>query len=152
MDQLAIVLKVPHVFPSVLDRYLCKGFDYSRDGQVDSVRGAFFMIRREVIDRIGGLDERYFVWFEEVDYCKQVKGAGWKVMYAPAGNCIDYVGKSFSQVPRGKTQRYFRSSMLKYFRKWHPFWQYLVLAAAWPFGMLITLAFNAAGMKGRVKT
>jgi hypothetical protein len=130
-DQLAITLKIPHIFPGVLNRYIIRDFDYSSEGEVDSIRGAFFMIRREVIERVGGLDERYFIWFEEVDYCKQVKKAGWKVMYTPIAQCMDYVGKSFSQVPRGKTQKYFRDSMLKYFYKWHPAWQYWILRISW---------------------
>lgn len=134
-DQLAIVLKLPHVFPGILNHYLNhylnNDFDYSREAEVDSIRGSFFMIRREVIEKLGGLDERYFVWFEEVDYCRQVKNAGWKVMYTPAAECVDYVGKSFSQLPRGRTQVYFRDSMLKYFAKWHPGWRYWLLRAAW---------------------
>ena len=109
-NQLAIVLKLPHLLPRILNHYFPPvadplsagniGFDYAKEAEVDSVRGSFFMIRREVIDELGGLDERYFVWFEEVDYCRQAKSAGWKVMYTPVAKCIDHVGKSFSQVPR----------------------------------------------------
>ena len=65
LDQLAIVLKIPHLYPEVLDTYLEKDFDYEKQSEVDSVRGAFFMIRREVLDAIGRLDQRYFIWF----YC-----------------------------------------------------------------------------------
>lgn len=135
-DQLMIVLKVPHVLPFVLDKYLMKDFDYAKEAPVDSIRGSFFVIRREALNVIGKLDERYFIWFEEVDYCRQVKKAGLRVFYTPAAQCIDYVGKSFSQVGRGKTQQYFRDSMLKYFKKWHPAWQYWILKAAWPIGMI----------------
>ncbi|MFW5888500.1 MAG: glycosyltransferase family 2 protein [Patescibacteria group bacterium] len=130
-DQMAITLKIPHIFPGVLNNYIIKDFDYSEEREVDSIRGSFFAIRKEVIEEIGGLDERYFIWFEEVDYCRRVKEAGWKVMYTPAATCVDYVGKSFIQVPKGKTQKYFRDSMLKYFRKWHPAWQYWVLKILW---------------------
>jgi len=137
-DQLAIVLKLPHIFPQILNQYLMKNFDYSKEAEVDSIRGSFFMIRREIIDKIGLLDERYFIWFEEVDYCKQAKKAGFKIMYTPITKCIDYIGQSFKQVKRGKTQIYFRNSMLKYFRKWHPAWQYWILKLTWPIGIFIT--------------
>ena len=137
-DQLAIVLKLPHIFPQILNQYLMKNFDYSKEAEVDSIRGSFFMIRREIIDKIGLLDERYFIWFEEVDYCKQAKKAGFKIMYTPITKCIDYIGQSFKQVKRGKTQIYFRNSMLKYFRKWHPAWQYSILKLTWPIGIFIT--------------
>jgi len=147
LDQLAIVLKIPHVFPSILNKYLAKNFDYTKSIEVDSIRGSFFMIRREVIEKIGGLDERYFVWFEEVDYCKQVKNLGYKIMYTPNVECVDFVGKSFSQVPRGKTQKYFKDSMLKYFKKWHPRWQYYILKLVWPVGLFIAWASHKLKIK-----
>ncbi|MDA3840517.1 MAG: glycosyltransferase family 2 protein [Patescibacteria group bacterium] len=145
LDQLAIVLKIPHVYPEVLDKYLMKDFDYNKESEVDSVRGSFFMIRKEVIDAIGKLDERYFIWFEEVDYCKRVINAGMKVVYNPGAKCVDYVGKSFSQVKRGRTQEYFRNSMLEYFSKWGNWFEFVVLYLAWPIGKL--LAFVADTLK-----
>lgn len=146
LDQLAVVLKIPHVYPEILDNYLMRDFDYAKEADVDSVRGAFFMIRREVIDAIGKLDERYFVWFEEVDYCKRVINAGMKVVYNPEAKCIDYIGKSFSQVKRGRTQDYFRNSMLEYFSKWGNWFEFLVLYLAWPVGKF--LAFIFSGIEG----
>lgn len=151
-DQLAIILKLPHLFPAVLNKYLLKEFDYSKEAEVDSIRGSFFMIRREVIDKLGGLDERYFVWFEEVDYCRQAKRAGWKVMYAPEVKCVDYIGKSFLQVRRGKAQEYFRDSMLKYFKKWHPAWQYWILKMAWPIGIFLARIGELVNSRGRART
>ncbi len=130
-DQLAIVLKLPHIYPKILDNYLQSDFDYSKESEVDSIRGSFFMIRKETLKQVGDLDERFFIWFEEVDYCRRCKQSGWKTMYNPQARCIDYVGRSFSLLKRGVTQEYFRDSMLKYFRKWHPWWQYVVLYVAW---------------------
>ncbi|PKL72208.1 hypothetical protein CVV26_02575 [Candidatus Kuenenbacteria bacterium HGW-Kuenenbacteria-1] len=151
-DQLAITLKLPHIFPSILNNYLYKDFDYKNEAVVDSIRGSFFMIRKEVIEKIGGLDERYFIWFEEVDYCKQVKNAGWDIMYTPKTECIDFVGKSFALVKRGKTQEYFCDSMLKYFKKWHPVWQYFILKLAWFIGKKITFIGEKLNFKIKAKT
>lgn len=151
-DQLAIVLKLPHLFPGLLNDYLKKDFDYSKEAEVDSIRGSFFMIRREVAEKIGGLDERYFVWFEEVDYCRQVKNAGWKVMYTPAVDCIDYVGQSFSLMKRGQSQRYFSDSMLKYFKKWQPAHEYWILKIAWPIGRFIAIIGEKLSYKNKVRT
>jgi len=148
-DQLAIILKIPHLFPGVLNKYLVKGFNYTREAEVDSIRGSFFLIKRGVIEKVGGLDERFFLWFEEVDYCKRVREAGWKIIYTPNVECIDNVGKSFSQVKRGRAQKYFRDSMLKYFRKWKPGWQYCFLKLIWPLGLLITYIFGKAQIKSR---
>ncbi|MBL7058389.1 glycosyltransferase family 2 protein [Patescibacteria group bacterium] len=140
-DQLMIVLKVPHILPSVLNRYLMKDFDYEKPAQVDSIRGSFFMIRRNLIEKIGMLDERYFIWFEEVDYCKQVSNTEYKVMYTPVATCIDFVGQSFNKIGRAKKQGLFRDSMLKYFKKWHDPLECFVLYMAWSIGILIASVF-----------
>ena len=137
-DQLMIVLKVPHLFPSVLDNYLMNDFDYSNESAVDSIRGSFFVIRKEVVESVGLLDENYFIWFEEVDYCKRVDATDWRVSYIPTVKCVDYIGKSFSMVDRGRKQVYFRNSMLYYFKKWHPSWQYVLLKIAWPIGIFLS--------------
>ena len=135
-DQLAIVLKLPHFFPGIVKKYLYSNFDYSREQLVDSIRGSFFMVNKSNYQKINRgklplLDERYFVWFEEVDFCRSVQALGGEVWYNPRAKCVDYVGASFSQVKRGKTQLYFRSSMLKYFWKWRPGYEYLILWLTW---------------------
>lgn len=150
-DQLAIALKIPHVFPGIVKNYLMLDFDYSRPAKVDSVRGSFFMVRRSEFEKTGGLDERYFVWFEEVDFCRQVVENGGEVWYTPTAKCIDYVGQSFGQVKRGQTQRYFRDSMLKYFQKWHPTWQYGILVVAWLLGTGLVWAGERMGLETKAK-
>lgn len=135
-DQLMVVLKIPHLFPSVLNSYLQKDFNYGKDSKVDSIRGAFFLINRENYQKISGetnplLDERYFIWFEEVDFCRKVYKLGGEVWYSSKARCLDYVGSSFSQVKRKKTQTYFRDSMLKYFKKWEKKSSYYILKWAW---------------------
>lgn len=136
LDQLAVVLKIPHFLPSVLDKYLVKNFDYEKTAKVDSIRGAFFLINKKRWQEISGenfplLDERYFIWFEEVDFCKQVYQRGGEVWYSPEATCVDYVGFSFNQVNIKTKQVYVRDSMLKYFKKWHHAWEYALLKIAW---------------------
>jgi len=134
-DQLMIILKIPHLFPAVLNNYIPINFDYEKAAKVDSVRGAFFLINVNNYQKLSGqkslLDERYFIWFEEVDFCREVYRLGGEVWYSPAASCLDYVGASFSQVKRGQTQKYFRNSMLAYFNKWEKKGTYLILKIAW---------------------
>ena len=135
-DQLMVILKVPHFLPVVVSQYLCTNFDYGVAAQVDSIRGAFFLINRASYQKISGqdrplLDERYFIWFEEVDFCRQVYQAGGQVWYTPAATCTDYVGQSFKQVNRKQSQRYFKDSMLQYFQKWGRPGETRILRAAW---------------------
>ncbi len=145
-DQLAVILKLPHLFPHLLDAYLQADFDYQQAAKVDSIRGAFFLINCQVWEKIAGsakplLDERYFIWFEEVDFCRQVYQYGGEVWYTPAARCIDYVGQSFGQVNLRLKQKYVQESMLKYFQKWQPRWQSRFLRGAWFLGNLIVKIF-----------
>lgn len=135
-DQLAITLKLPHVWPGLIKEYLQTDFNYEQAAIVDSVRGSFFLINRAAYRLISqgadpGLDESYFVWFEEVDFCRQVKEWGGEVWYTPVADCYDYVGSSFSQLPRGQAQKYFSASMLRYFTKWGRPGKRAILALAW---------------------
>ncbi len=146
-DQLMIVLKIPHIFPWVLNKYLISSFDYNQSQKVDSVRGSFFMINKNEFKKLSGrdlplLDERYFVWFEEVDFCKQIYQLGGEVWYNPQAECLDYVGQSFSLLKRKKAQKLFKDSMLKYFQKWQAKWQYFLLKYFWLFGTFFTLLFS----------
>src|SRR3989338_7772007 len=73
LDQLAIVLKLPHLFPRLVDHYFYKEFDYEISQEVPQVRGSYFAFRRELMELVGGFDESFFIWFEEVDYCRRVR-------------------------------------------------------------------------------
>lgn len=116
-DQMCIVFKLAKFFPKLLNNYLCADFDYSREALVDSIRGSFFCMRRECINEMGMFDERFFVWFEEVDFCKRAWNAGWEVHYTPRVMAIDLVGRSFAQVHVIKKQWLFLRSMVTYFLK-----------------------------------
>lgn len=159
-DQAAIILKLPHFFSGILDKYIIKDFDYGRASKVDTVRGGFLMIslsrikeHKMFLDRtLPELDERFFLWFEEVDYCRQIYRAGGEVWYTPEAECIDYVGQSFKKLPRRQAQRYFQDSMLKYFLKWHGFYAYALLRALWMLGKFLAFAGEKLGYKKTVKT
>jgi len=61
---------------------------------VDAVSGACFLLRKQVYDAVGGLDERFFMYTEEVDWCYRIKRAGWKVYYCPHSEVIHLIGGS----------------------------------------------------------
>ena len=151
-NQLAIILKIPHLWPAILNKYLWSNFDYTKSAAVDSIRGGFFIIKKQAIEKVGLLDERYFLWFEEVDYCRRVKETGAEVWYSNAAECIDLVGQSFKQVNLAIKQRYFRDSMLKYFRKWHSPFAYWVLKLCWPIGLLLAWVAEKVRIKSGGKT
>ena len=68
--------------------------------EVDAVSGSFMMIIRKALDEVGMLDERFFMYGEELDLCFRVKEKGWKVYYVPDARIIHYKGKSSQQRKR----------------------------------------------------
>jgi hypothetical protein len=89
--------------------------------QVDWAVGACLLVRREVIDQVGKLDEGFFMYSEELDWCRRIKGAGWKIVYLPKAQVIHHMGKSSDQVV-AQRHIYFQTSKVRYFRKHHGQW------------------------------
>lgn len=137
-SQLAVLLKIAKLFPGLLNRHYAKDIDYEKEQDVEQVRGSYFAISNRALNQLPGLDERYFIWFEEVDYCKQITELGMKVRYVPNIQAQDFVGRSFAQRKRFWKEKQFSKSMMQYFQKWHS-WQGMIIklirplpiAAAW---------------------
>ena len=104
--------------------------------EVESLEGSCILLPRAVIDRVGLLDESFFMYSEEIDLCRRVNEAGWKLVWAPAAEIVHYGGastrkvalKMFVQLYRAKTQ---------YFRKHGGLWsarvyKAILLAASLP--------------------
>jgi N-acetylglucosaminyl-diphospho-decaprenol L-rhamnosyltransferase len=86
--------------------------------EVDWLFGACFLVRREVIRQVGALDEDFFMYSEEMDWCRRIRQAGWKVVYLPEAQVIHYGGKSSDQVA-AQRHIYFQTSKVRYFCKHH---------------------------------
>lgn len=86
-----------------------------RPQPVDWVVGAAIMIRREAWEQVGPIDESYFMYFEETDWCRRSAEAGWETHYLPAAQVIHFEGKSSEQVIAARTLR-FQRSKLRYAR------------------------------------
>jgi N-acetylglucosaminyl-diphospho-decaprenol L-rhamnosyltransferase len=89
----------------------------------DWIAFASVLIRREVIDQVGLLDEGYFMYFEDVDYCRRVREAGWKIVYWPHVHIVHYKGAS-SHVTDGaklrqRAPRYYYEARSRYFTKFY---------------------------------
>lgn len=143
------VLKLHHIFPGAasLRKYLAQDFDYTKTQEVNQVMGAFLMTRRQVFDKVGLLDERFFIWFEEVDFCQRVKNKGWLVYYNPGAKIIHHFAQSFQQVAGLEKQQNFNKSILHYFKKYRPFWEYFILIILYPISLF--LAFLVQLFKGK---
>ena len=140
-DQLFVLLKLTKRFPRVMDQYLANDFDYTKTQDVEQVRGSFFAFRRALGAELGFLDERYFIWFEEVDFCRRVRGKGLKIRYLSEALAHDAVGQSFKQQSFAWKQRQFSRSMALYFSRWAPAWQAGVIWALRP-GIICAAAIH----------
>lgn len=141
-DQLAILFKIPHILRrnTWVDHYMMRDVDPLVTQDVDSIMGAFMWIRRETLERVGGFDERYFLWFEEVDYCKMVVDEGMKVRHFADVEITHHKGVSFSTVGFVRKQKWIRQSMRKYFWKHHGFFAWLLLWLLAP--IFVALAYS----------
>ena len=88
---------------------------YSRAHECDWISGAALIVRREVFDQVGVLDERYFMYSEEKDFCLRVSRAGWKTYFAPVADVVHLRGDSLKH-HQFLTQL---KSRLLYFEKFH---------------------------------
>ncbi len=99
-------------------------WDHESERDCDWVPGCYYLVRREVIDSVGLFDPRFFLYFEEVDHCRAVRNAGWKVTYFPHTQVVHLGGESAqSLAPIKNIGRQISAlqieSQLLYFRKHH---------------------------------
>jgi N-acetylglucosaminyl-diphospho-decaprenol L-rhamnosyltransferase len=85
---------------------------------VDWVTGAAMLVRREVIDQVGGMDTGYFMYSEELDWQRRIKEAGWQIVYFPAAKIVHHGGKSSEQVIAQRDIN-FHTSKIRYYRRYH---------------------------------
>lgn len=127
--------------------YLLNHLDNDKINEVKAVSGSCMLIRRDVVDQIGYLDERYFAYQEDTDYCIQARQAGWKVFYIPTAQVIHYGGRGGSGVnPYFGVYQWHRSYYLYYRKnlaKDYPFWfhplYYLVMLIKMMFNLMVVL-------------
>ncbi len=136
-----LFLKLHRLFPRAKAwcAYMATGFNYRERQVVNQVMGAVFFIRQEVLEKIGLLDEKFWVWFEEVDYCQRALAAGWNVIYTPAGEVTHYQAASFSQLVGLRRTLPFLKSSLRYARKHLGVFSWSLLVCLWPLAVLVAL-------------
>ena len=110
--------------------------------EAEAVSGSCMMIRHKVIDQIGYLDELFFAYQEDTDYCRRARLAGWKVFYDPSAQIIHYGGEGGSNVQPFRSIIEWHRSYYLYYRK-HFARDYLfVFNAIYYMGMLIKLELS----------
>lgn len=87
-----------------------------RPRQVDYVEGACLLVRRQAFAQVGGLDEGYFMYAEEVDWCYAMRQSGWQIWYQAAARVVHQGGGSSRNRPAGREGDMYRSRV-RFFRK-----------------------------------
>ena len=106
-----------------LDRFLYKDYNKDKIGEVDWLLGSFLFCRAEALRQVGAFDERFFIYFEDIDLCRRFWGGGWQVIYNPDAVITHNHARQSARTPWYK---FFKSiaawhhlaSWVKYLWKW----------------------------------
>ncbi|HXF48134.1 MAG TPA: glycosyltransferase family 2 protein [Verrucomicrobiae bacterium] len=127
------------LFPkSFFNRWKMPGFDHQNFRDVEQPMASALLIRRMVFEKIGGLDERFFVFFGDVDFCRRLKDAGFRIAFVPEAKFFHRRGGSTRQMGA----RFYFSSHFGFFHylwKWSNPIEKLLLLFLWPLVLLTAL-------------
>jgi GT2 family glycosyltransferase len=102
---------------SYLDPYAASAAPF----EVETISGACLMVRREAVAQVGELDENFFMYLEDLDYCLRLGACGWKLYYVPSAEVVHFVGSSSGGRMREYSVRSYQS-LLHFYRKHYPAW------------------------------
>ncbi|MFH1456540.1 MAG: glycosyltransferase family 2 protein, partial [Patescibacteria group bacterium] len=153
LDQIFIQLKFYNFFPNkikAVQKYFMLDFNHENIKEVDQIMGAAMLIKKEVFNKIGLLDEKFWAVFEEVDFCKRTKDAGYKIYFNPVCQIIHQKEQSFKQIASLNRQINFNHSLYYYFKKHKPFWQLFVLWFFQPINIFLTWIDKKVNIRKRL--
>jgi GT2 family glycosyltransferase len=105
------------IFPKskIFAGYLLTYLDTEKIQEVDSLSGCAMVVKREVIEKVGMMDEDYYLYGDDLDWCYRIKSAGWKVVYFPETKIIHYGGKGGTgKKPYFNIYHFYRSALIFY--------------------------------------
>jgi GT2 family glycosyltransferase/lipopolysaccharide/colanic/teichoic acid biosynthesis glycosyltransferase len=114
------------LFPNhrVVRRHLMLDYDHATPRVVDWVIGACMLVRRSAAEAVGGMDERFFLYFEDVDWCFRMGRQGWKVWYVPQSEMVHEHRRDSARPKLSRSFWAHLGSMLRYYEKWNR-WAYV---------------------------
>lgn len=93
-------------------------WDYNSLAEVEVLSGCFWLARRSAVEDVGSLDERFFFYAEDIDWCKRFRDAGWKIMFVPEASATHFGGGSSGNAPLRYSIEMLRANLL-YWKKHH---------------------------------
>ena len=120
----ALVLRrsfLGRLFPraKALREHLMLDYDHLEPRKVDWLIGACMMVRREAVEDVGIMDERFFLYFEDLDWCYRMSKQGWNVYYVPSSVMVHKYERSSARKIMNKPFLFHLLSMLRYYEKWN---------------------------------
>jgi exopolysaccharide biosynthesis polyprenyl glycosylphosphotransferase len=103
-----------------LRRHLMADWDHAETREVDWMQGACLMLRREAVAEVGPMDERFFLYFEDVDLCRRLGQAGWGVFYVPEARFVHHYRRGSHGGLLSREKLHHLQSGLRYLAKWNP--------------------------------
>ncbi|WP_336762907.1 glycosyltransferase family 2 protein [Paenibacillus sp. USHLN196] len=114
---------------------------------VDCLVGAFILVRRETIDQVGGLDETFFMYGEDIDWCYRIKEAGWGIFYYPRTYIVHYKGGSARRKPLKITYEFHRAMWVFHRKHYAKKYNLLTNTAVW---VGISLKFTLSLLRSKL--
>jgi len=127
----------------LLRRFYMADLPDDRAHDVDWLMGAAIMVRAEALRAVGLFDERFFMYSEEVDLCRRIKSAGWRIFYLPSATVVHHEGKSSEQNLTARDLRFHESRFLYYAK--HHGWGWALLLRLATLGHFAFLTGEEAG-------
>lgn len=121
----------------VLGRWAVSDASLDRAGRTEWVSGASLMMRTEAFERVGGFDEGFFLYFEEIDLCRRARAAGWDVVYEPGSRVVHLEGQTTGVQKSKPRPRYWYESRRRYFVKHFGVMGLLAADVAWGIGRAV---------------
>jgi GT2 family glycosyltransferase len=122
------------------EKFPGKERDYPGPVEVESVIGACMLVRRKAVEQVGLLDEEFFLFLEETDWCYRIKKAGWEIYHIPGAEVLHFQGKS-AEAEKAKARIEYHRSRYHYFRKNRGSFQTSALSVGLIIKLLVELVF-----------
>ena len=147
------IIGLARLFPRspLFGRYNLTYLDENQVSEVEAISGSCMLLRKEVIDQVGKLDESFFMYGEDLDFCFRIHSAGWKIFYVPQTRIIHFKGESSKRSPFEQRRLFYEAMRLfvrKHFRKnraWVPSWALIVAIRVRALAAFLSTLLRSAG-------
>ena len=126
---MTLALRLSGLSKRLFPPHFMKEWDHAETRVVDQVIGAFFLVRNSLFQQLGGFDERFFVYFEEVDFCERTRQQGLKTVYLATAQAV-HIGAGCSSQIKGRSLFYSLRSRIQYAQKHLPRRKAMLVAMA----------------------